>query len=98
MNARDAGLAPGAAVDDDMQAPNARIAAIDWASVHADLDTQGAAVIPGLSAPIFRATRRTVAPILMVALVPAVAMVAAVAPRPSVARAISISSTSPVRR
>ncbi len=29
----------------------ARIAAIDWATVHADLDTQGAAVIPGLLAP-----------------------------------------------
>ena len=48
MNARDAGLAPGAVIDDDI---DARIAAIDWASVHADLDMQGAAVIPGLLAP-----------------------------------------------
>lgn len=51
MNARGAGLAPAAAGDDDRQAPTSRIAAIDWAPVHAELDMQGAAVIRGLLAP-----------------------------------------------
>lgn len=51
MNARGAGLALGAAGDDDRQAPTSPIAAIDWAPVHAELDMQGAAVIRGLLAP-----------------------------------------------
>lgn len=44
MTAADAALAPGPATDD----LDARLAAIDWAAVHADLDAQGAAVVPGL--------------------------------------------------
>ena len=44
MNMRDAGLAVEAACSDAA----ARIAAIDWEAIHAELDTQGAAVIRGL--------------------------------------------------
>jgi uncharacterized protein len=44
MNMRDADLVFEAACSDAA----ARIAAIDWGSVHTELDAQGAAVIPGL--------------------------------------------------
>jgi len=44
LNLRDAGLVIGTA----NEGVAARITAIDWAQVHADLDAQGAAVIPGL--------------------------------------------------
>jgi uncharacterized protein len=47
MNMRDASLVAAVAGDD----ANARIAAVDWTQVHADLDAQGAAVIPGLLQP-----------------------------------------------
>ncbi len=47
MTARDMGLPLDAAADD----MDARIAAIDWVAVHADLDSQGAAVVAGLVQP-----------------------------------------------
>ena len=46
MNARDAGLVEAAADEVD-----ARVAAVDWAAVGADLDAQGAAVIERLLTP-----------------------------------------------
>ncbi len=47
MNLRDIGLAVGPASED----PQARIATIDWTQARAELDAQGAAVIPGLLPP-----------------------------------------------
>jgi hypothetical protein len=47
MNMRDSGLAVGT----DGVAVEARIAAIDWSQANAELDAQGAGVIPGLLPP-----------------------------------------------